>query len=624
MINEEITVLPEYISNKIAAGEVVQRPASVLKELLENSLDAGAKNVDVFIRSAGKTLIQVVDDGRGMSPDNAIKCIQRHATSKIKTVDDLERISTYGFRGEALSSVASVSRLEIKTERYDDELGTLIRFDDENGLVTEKGSYSKGTSVSVKNLFYNTPARRNFLKMNSTELKHLIETFKRNALSKPDVAFTFTNDDDRIFEYEAGSLKSRIEQVIADNIYDAVVEVEEISDILGVKGCVAKPAYLRKSRGEQYLFINQRYVSSKLVNHSVFSAYENILEKGDYPFFVLYLDLDPAKIDINVHPSKLEVKFDDEKLIYSFVNAVVKKALGKYDLVPTVRMDETESRSDKLTYTDHKFTNQNDFSDRPAFNGLNETGRGKGIFNDDEIEKLFGSLSSGVKRQDEDLSSVPGPLDRTSSREIMHQPSEQTEIPSENISEESSFIVLLHNKYILSQIKTGLMIIDMHVAHERILYEKALRAFDTELPFSQQLLFSQKIEVDPADFELLKDIEEYINRLGFNLKFTGKKYVEIIGVPSDVNVGSEKDTLREILTEFRKNQLEKQLEVRDNLAKSYSCKAAIKTGDRLTEHAMRLLVDQLFATSMPYVCPHGRPIVVKIPLTEFDKRFGRT
>lgn len=624
MINEEITILPEYISNKIAAGEVVQRPASVLKELLENSLDAGAKNIDVYIKSAGKALLQIVDDGRGMAEEDAIKCIQRHATSKIKTVEDLDRITTFGFRGEALSSIAAVSRIEIKTERYNDELGTSIKYEDENGLITEKGSYSKGTSVSVKNLFYNTPARRNFLKMNSTELKHLIETFKRSALSKPDVTFNFTNDDDLIFEFSAGTLNKRIEQVVADNIFEAVVEVEEFSDILSVKGCVAKPAYLRKSRGEQYLFINQRYVSSKLVNHSVFSAYENILEKGDYPFFVLYLDLDPSKIDINVHPSKLEVKFDDEKMIYSFVNAVIKKALGKYDLVPLIKMDQTENSVDRLTYTDHKFTQRDDFTDRPKFPQPYNTERGKGIFNDDEIEKLFGSLSSGIKKNVSDFDSGSGPLEANPPNEVLHSTPEQAEIPSGSVSEESSFIVLLHNKYILSQIKTGLMIIDMHVAHERILYEKALRAFDTELPFSQQLLFSQKIELDPADIELIKDIEEYINRLGFTLKFIGKKFVEIIGVPSDVNIGSEEDTLREIINEFRKNQIEKQLEVRDNLAKSFSCKTAIKTGDKLSEHAMRLLVDQLFATSMPYVCPHGRPIVVKIPLTEFDKRFGRT
>ena len=325
MITDEITILPEYISNKIAAGEVVQRPASVLKELIENSLDAGAKCIDVYIKNAGKNLIQVVDDGKGMASSDAFKCVQRHATSKIKTVEDLDKILTYGFRGEALSSIAVVGRLEIKTERFNDDLGTLIKFDDENGLTSEKGSYSKGTSVSVKNLFYNTPARRNFLKTNSTELKHLIDTFNRSALSRPEIAFNFTNDDDPIFTYESADMKRRLEQVVADNIFDAVVEVEEISDVISVQGCVAKPAYLRRSKGEQFLFINNRYVSSRIVNHAVFSAYENILEKGDYPFFVLYVTLDPGKIDINVHPSKLEVKFDDEKLIYSFINAVVKK-----------------------------------------------------------------------------------------------------------------------------------------------------------------------------------------------------------------------------------------------------------------------------------------------------------
>lgn len=622
MNNEEIAILPDFIANKIAAGEVVQRPASVLKELVENSLDAGAKNIDVYIKSAGKNLIQVVDDGKGMSALDAIKCIQRHATSKIKTVEDLDKILTYGFRGEALSSIAAVSRIEIRTEKYNDELGTSIKFDDETGLVTEKGSFAKGTSVSVKNLFYNTPARRNFLKGNSTELKHLIETFKRNALSQSDVAFKFYNDDELVFDYPAANNRNRIEDVIAENIYDAVVEVHEITDLIEITGCVAKPAYLRRSKGEQYLFINNRYVSSRIVNHAVFTAYENILERGDYPFFVLYLKLDPTKIDINVHPSKLEVKFDDEKTIHSLVNAVVRKGLGKYDLVPSIDLNRTDRNSDRLSYSQHKFTEKNDFSDRPVNNENTFTQKGKGIFSEAEIDLLFNSLDSQISKTT-DITSNQGPLAQTSI-EVAHTSSEQIDLTSDKLSGESSFIVLLHNKYILSQIKSGLMIIDQHVAHERILYEKAIKSFDSDIPFSQQLLFSEKIQFDPADYELLKEIEDFIIKLGFTIKFLGRRTIEIIGVPSDVNIGSESDTLIEILKEFRKNQIEKQLEVRDNLAKSFSCKTAIKAGDKLTEHEMRLLVDQLFATSMPYVCPHGRPIVIKIQLSEFDKRFGRT
>jgi DNA mismatch repair protein MutL len=621
-LNQEIQILPEFISNKIAAGEVVQRPASVLKELLENSFDAGASNIEVYIKNAGKSLIQVVDDGKGMSSEDAAISVERHATSKIKSVEDLERILTFGFRGEALSSIAAVSQLEIRTERKDDEVGTLVKVDDERGLQTDKGSFSKGTSVAVKNLFYNTPARRNFLKTNSTELKHLIDTFNRAALGKPQISFKFINDDDVIFDYAQSNFRERIEDVIADNIYDAVIELEETSDVISIKGVLGKPTFLKKSRGEQYLFINNRYVQSRIINHAVFSAFENILEKGDYPFFVMFLELNPKKIDINVHPLKLEVKFDDEKLVYKFVNAVVKKSLGKYDLVPSMSFQQNDTDSEKINYGDHKFVAKNDFSDRPNISS-NQVERGKGIFSDDEIDILFNSLGSSVKKTS-DANDFSAPFEQEF-KEISHSSNdEQTEISSESINEESSFIVSLQNKYILSQIKSGLMIIDQHVAHERILYEKALKSFEANIPFSQQLLFSEKIQFDPADYDLLKELNGYLVKLGFNLKFLTRRFVEIIGVPSDVNVGDEKNTLKGILIEYRRNQLEKQLEVRDNLAKSFSCKTAIKAGDKLSDKEMRLMVDQLFATSMPYVCPHGRPIIIKIPLTEFDKRFGRT
>ncbi|MBN1301062.1 MAG: DNA mismatch repair endonuclease MutL [Melioribacteraceae bacterium] len=617
---EEIKILPDYIANKIAAGEVVQRPASVLKELIENSLDAGSKKIEVFIKNAGKSLIQVADDGSGMSFQDALKCTMRHATSKIKTVEDLDRITTYGFRGEALSSIAAVSRLELKTERYDDELGTLIRYDDESGLIHEKGSFKKGTSISVKNLFYNTPARRNFLKSNSTELKHLIETFKRAALSNPGVSFQLTNDDDLIFDFSSASERNRLEDVIADNIYDAVVELHEESDFIKIEGCAAKPTYLKKSKGDQYLFINRRYVTSKIINHAVFSAYENILEKGDYPFFVIYLSIDPEKIDINVHPSKLEVKFEDEKTIYKFINAVVKKALGKYDLVPSVKITNAGIAGDKLSFTNYRETAGNDFSDVPNFRTGPGNSKGTGIFDDNEIDLLFDSLNKKLGITGIEQNITP---DETR-REIAHKSDESENTESKRFGEESSFIISLHNKYILSQIKTGLMIIDQHVAHERILYEKALKSFESNMPFSQQLLFSQSVELDPADYELTKELDSYLTQLGFSLKYLSRRTIEIIGVPSDVNIGSEAETFKDILSEYRRNRVEKNLDVRDNLAKSFSCKTAIKAGDKLNEREMRLLVDQLFATSMPYVCPHGRPIVIKISLTEFDKRFGRT
>jgi len=608
---QRIKILPENLANKIAAGEVVNRPESVVKELLENSIDAKAKNIQVVIKNAGKTLIQVIDDGEGMNEEDAILSIQRHATSKISSLEDLEDIRTFGFRGEALASIAAVSQFELKTKQLNDELGTIIKIEETGQILKEKDNFQVGTTISVKNLFYNTPARRNFLKSNSTELKHIIETFKKISISNSNISFKFYNDDDLVFDFPASTLDERMKQVFADNILDAVLKVNEPTEYISLTGYVTKPNYLKRSKGEQYFFLNNRFVNSKIVNHAVFSAFENILEKGDYPFFVLFMNIDPKKVDVNVHPSKLEVKFDDEKEIYSFVNAVIRKTISSYDLVPSMSFVEISPDKEKLSFNNVR-TEKNDFSDRPTFTQNRESQ--KINFSDDDIERLFGELNIEIK-SNAPATPVESPFEQTE-KETYHE--------HQNKEDETPFIVMLHQKYILSQIKSGLMIIDAHVAHERILYEKALQSFDANIPFSQQLLFPQVVNLDPADFQLAKELEPYLNNLGFEIKFKPKNIIEIIGIPSDVKIEHEVETLLDILHEFRKNQQYKQLEVRDNLAKSFSCKAAIKAGDSLTETEMRILVDKLFATSMPYVCPHGRPIIIKIPLEEFDKRFGRT
>ena len=616
--NNKIKILPNNIANKIAAGEVVQRPASVLKELLENSIDAEAKNIEVYIKSAGKTLVQVIDDGVGMTEVDAIESIKRHATSKISNINDLEAIRTFGFRGEALSSITSVAKVEIKTSQKNNELGTLLFIEDSEEVKIEKGNYPKGTSVSVKNLFYNTPGRRKFLKGNSTELKHITDTFKRTALSYPMVSFKFWNNDELIYDFSATEIESRIKQVIDKNILQGVIEVTEQTEYLSVKGYVAKPTFLKKSRGEQFLFINNRFVISKTINHAVFTAYDHLLEKGEYPLFVLFIDLDPKRIDINVHPTKMEIKFDDERNIYNFVKTIIRKSIGQYDLVPNISFDNSAGMTSSLKQENHDFITKGDFSNRPnSSSRFNEKSDKQGIYKEDEIDLLFSSINPNLKKEVVETNSVH-PFEENT---YQHSSSNST-----NGSEEhsTSFLISLHNKYILSPIKSGLMVIDQHVAHERILYDKAINSFDADIQFSQQLLFAEEVKLDPADYDLLKSINTYLLKLGFELKFKKKNSIVINGVPSDVKSGSEVETLSGILREYRINEEEKHLEERDNLAKSFSCKAAIKAGDRLNEQEMRVLVDQLFATSMPYVCPHGRPIIVKIPLGEFDKRFGRT
>ena len=619
MSEKKIKILPENIANKIAAGEVVQRPESVVKELIENSIDAGAKTIELIVKRAGKSLIQVIDDGDGMTEDDAMLCIQKHATSKISIMDDLDSISTLGFRGEALSSITAVSQLEIKTETKDEDLGTIIRMEDASTIIKEKGSFPKGTSVSVKNLFYNTPGRRNFLKTDATELKHVIDTFNKISLSHPDLGFKFYHDDDLVFDYSAGKLEDRVQQVFADNMLDALIPVDERTDFLNINGFIGKPTMLKKSKGDQYLFLNSRYVVSKQINHAVFTAYETILEKGDYPFFILFLDLDPKRVDVNVHPSKLEIRFDDEKDIYNFVLAVIRKSLGTHDLVPSMMFTAQTEEGDKLKFNNFNKVDKNDFSDRPSFS--EKKSYAKTDFSDRAIDLIFSNIPDSIAKS-ESVNPVSHPFEKSDTKEVFHKLDKRSnEIGS---ADDIPFIIQLHNKYILSQIKTGLMIIDQHVAHERILYEKALKRFDANLPFSQQLLFPRTVELDPASFAILKEIHPFLTKLGFALKFFSKNTAVIEGVPEDVKRGSEERILLEIIDEFVVNQREKKLEERENIAKSYSCRAAIKAGDYLSEKEMRLLIDQLFATSMPYVCPHGRPIVIKISLEEFDRRFGRT
>ncbi|MGE5806085.1 MAG: DNA mismatch repair endonuclease MutL [Ignavibacteria bacterium] len=627
-MNNRIKILPENISSKIAAGEVVQRPESVVKELLENSVDAGSKTIELIVKRAGKSLIQVCDDGMGMSEEDAVLCIQKHATSKVSHLEDLDAIKTLGFRGEALSSIAAVSHLEIKTETRDQEVGTFIKLEENGVIKKEKGSFPKGTCVTVKNLFFNVPARRNFLKTDATELKHIIDTFNKISLSHPEINFKLYNEDDLIFIYAEGSLEERIKQVFADNMLDALIPVEEKTEFLNVTGYVGKPTLLKKSKGEQYIFLNNRCVISKQLNHAVFTAFENILEKGDYPFFILFLELDPSRIDVNVHPSKLEVRFENEKDIYNFVLAVVRKGLGMHDLVPSMSfvsqpvIDHQQSEAEKLRFNNYKRLEKNDFSDRPFKQRETERKTAANLkFSDEDIDLIFSSITSDLKKPG-DISNTH-PFAEKDKKEVLID-SKTGVSGSAAVPHETSFIIQLHNRYILSQIKSGLMIIDQHVAHERVLYEKALSRLEADLPFSQHLLFPKTLELNPGIYSIIKELNPFLIKLGFEIKFFSKNTIVIEGVPDDVKSGSEEKVLLEMIDEYAANQHEKRLEETDNVAKSYSCKAAIKSGDRLSEKEMRLLIDQLFATSMPYVCPHGRPIVVKISLDEFDRRFGRT
>ncbi len=593
-----IKILSENVANKIAAGEVVERPASVVKELIENSIDAGSDEIVITVKSGGKGLVQVIDNGCGMNADDAVLCFERHATSKITSWEDLQRVKSFGFRGEALASISSVSDVEMKTRTKDEEVGTVVRM--HGGHISEvtKESSLQGTTMSVKNLFYNVPARRNFLKTNNTEFRHITSVIKRFAMAYPAIEFTLFHEDEKIFQLRKAELPQRLEKVIGREImsYALPLDVEQFG--LRVRGYISKPSFSYKTKGEQYLFLNGRPIVNRTVNFAVFSAYGHSIPKGDKPFFVLFLESNPEEFDVNVHPAKAEVKFKDEQLLYRSIFHAVRDSMGTDSMIPTLtRATPAGTGADDTNLSLELQTDRVNLN-APiggARQGSSSDTKGQA---DDEVAKFFASPEAEKKAIQSQLT----------------QPK-----PAVN---PSSMVWQLHNRYIISQIKSGLAIIDQHVAHERILYERALEAFDKNPIFSQQLLFPQTLEFSAEDYSILEEFLPMVEKLGFIIKKFGKRTVVVEAVPADVRLGNEQKILTEMIQEYKINSYN-ELDPRDNLAKSFSCKSAIKSGDPLNVDEMNSLIDQLFACKFPYVCPHGRPIIIQLSLEELDKRFMR-
>ena len=601
---KRIQILPEHLANKIAAGEVVQRPESVVKELLENALDAGAQQVHVMIRDGGKELIQVVDDGAGMDEADATLAFLRHATSKIASYEDLEEIRTYGFRGEALASIGAVARVTMKTRRRDEDVGVMVRIDGGGEQRVTREAREPGTTITVQQLFYNVPARRKFLKSTSTEFRHVYDAVQRVALSYPALALRFVSDDETVLDLHPASPEDRLRDVCGERAAEGVLFLEERTGHISLHGYVGRPSFGQKSRANQFLFLNLRYIANRNISHAVFSAYEHLLAHGTYPFFLLFLDLDPHAFDVNVHPSKMEAKFDDEQHVYRFVAAAVRNALASSHSVPALTTSGSEDAMVGLRFTErqHHWPQEQPMAGRAI------------------VDTLTGEIIGGG----ENILPFTAPPARPVAARVPGVPASMETHGAPAPERGQSLIWQLHNKYILSQVKNGLLVVDQHVAHERILYERALVRFAHAMSSAQQLLFPQTVQLTPGDFALLTELLPHIEQLGFAVKPFGATTIVIDAVPPDVKVGMEGNIIQDLLTAYREFSQHAPLDVRDTLAKSYSCKAAIKAGDRLTEEEMRSLIDQLFATNMPYVCPHGRPIVLKIPIEELDRRFGRT
>jgi DNA mismatch repair protein MutL len=647
-----IHVMSDRLANQIAAGEVVQRPASVEKELVENAIDAGASSVEVVLKDAGSTLVQVIDDGCGMSPEDAKRCFKRHATSKIQSIDDLERIRTLGFRGEALASIAAVSQVTLKTKRVEDDAGTLVKV--EGGEIVEQRpcAVSNGTSVAVRNLFYNVPARRNFLKTPATELKHLTTTAQFLALANPQTAFRVEHDGHEHYNLVAArsddrhaALKERVLGLFGDEHADELVAVEDASSDLTVRGYVGEPSFHRKTRGEQFLFVNERYVTDRYLSHAVKNAYGDMLPDGAFPFFALFLRMDPRRVDVNVHPQKAEVKFDDQSGIYGFLRSAVRRALGRVHATPQLEDDEEDERP--TAPTDDSSAGSGDgrlrptptsFQPRRSADTDGPTPAGTGASSGGAASRASstsGPASSGAGdaspppgAQSDALYRGPASTDRSASDGGGTTPEANAGArPSsgedEDVSTNRRPVWGLHDTYIVTPTDTGMMLVDQRAAHVRVLYERNQERLRDERGASQQLLFPHTVDLSPTDADLLDDLLPDLRALGFEMEKMSGRTVAVRGVPADVPDGDESGILEDLLEQYKSEQDTVDDERRDHLARTMAQKSAVRRGQPLSEAERRSLLRDLFDCEMPYADPTGTPTTAKWSLEEIEKRFDR-
>lgn len=600
-MSDIIRLLPDSIANQIAAGEVVQRPASVVKELMENSIDAGATSIRLIIKEAGRTLIQVMDDGLGMSETDARMSLERHATSKIRLAEDLFTLRTMGFRGEALASIAAVSQFEMKTRQAQNELGTLLVVEGSTVKRQEPVASEKGTSISVKNLFYNIPARRNFLKSNPVEMKHILEEFQRIALSHPEKAFSLVQGDEMIYDLAPAKLSQRVVALFGKSYQEQLAACQEETDLMRVTGYIGKPEAARKTRGEQFIYVNQRFVRNNYLNHAITSAYENLLTENSFPFYVLFIEIDPKHIDVNVHPTKTEIKFDDERAVYAVMRAAVRQALGAHNLTPA------------LDYA-------------ADINLVNKIDRAPALNRDQYMEEQFGSSLQRSNLQNwEKLFENERP---TQSR-LFTPPKETTTVRMEssvnngdvNLPVTGKTVFQLQQRYLVRPVKSGLMIIDQQAAHERILFEKFLTKMQNQSGASLQSLFPQTVNLSVADFALAMEMEQEIKALGFQFEVFGKNTLVVNGMPAETVGKNEKALFEGLLEQFKQNQSSLTLPLRDNLARSLAKRASIKSGQELSREEMDSLVAGLFSSRNPNYSPDGNTTFFIIETSKIESNF---
>lgn len=602
-----IQLLPDNIANQIAAGEVIQRPASAVKELLENAVDAGATRIQLIINDAGKALVQVIDNGKGMSETDARMAFERHATSKIRDIEDLFRIKTMGFRGEALASIAAVAQVTLKTKRAEDELGTHIDIENSRVVTQEPCAAEVGTSISMKNLFFNVPARRNFLKSNAAEMRHIVDEFIRVAMAFPNIFFSLSANGQELFHLEIGNHKQRIVQILGSTYTAKLVPVQEKTDYLTISGFIGKPETARKTRGDQYFFVNNRFIKSAYLNHAINAAFDGIIPKDSFPSYVLYIDLDPAQIDINVHPTKQEIKFEDEKIIYAFIQAAVKHALAQFSIAPSLDFS-LNADIQQLDAVSKPFTNEQ--QQATVSSGLYQT-----FSRSHQAHAIEPSEKSG-------LGDWRAYFKESS---IVNRQSEEKQVPDSRfqIGDSDKSFLQINNTYILVNHIRGFLVVHQQLAHERILYEKYSVAIHKQQVATQQLLFPVTLALTAADAALLHDMLSDLLQIGYVVEPFGNNSFVIQGCPADVIVGNEKNTIELLIEQFKHFSSDIKYSKREKLVRCMARQQSIKAGQSLTDKEMSSLVSGLFECITPNISPNGSPTYIEFKEDYLDRMFGK-
>jgi DNA mismatch repair protein MutL len=591
-----IKLLPDGVANQIAAGEVIQRPASAVKELMENALDAGATQIDLVVKDAGKALIMVTDNGCGMSETDARMCFERHATSKISKAEDLFSIRTMGFRGEALASIAAIAQVELRTRRKEDEIG--VKIINEGSVVKEQTLVPMpvGTTFTVKNLFFNVPARRNFLKSPAAEMRHIVEEFTRVTLMNPEVGFTFTSDGKELYHLYPGNLKQRIMGLFGSHYDEKLLPVHQDTDRVSIHGYIVKAEFAKKTRGEQYFFVNKRFIKHPYLHHAIENAFLEMIPKDSFPGYFLDIEVDPADIDVNIHPTKTEVNFIDVKLVYAILHAAVRKAIGQNNLSPMIDFDEPANLGfdfGEVVKSSNPIV-QPEVPVNPSYNPFRQ--HQERVRPSEDWRLLYGERTdqTGEETSSESRAETPQQI------------------------EQKSRYLQLSQSYIVTTVKSGLLVIDQHLAHSRILFEKFLKEMETNSGHSQQELFPQPFTLNANDASLFRELMPELQQVGFSLEQVNPTTFMINGTPADLSGGDPVDLLEKMLENYKINRTDLQLERKLGIAKTMAAQLSVKTNTPLSEPEMQNLVDQLFGCNVAEVAPDGKKIYTLLTLEELN------